>query len=323
MRRISKSDPVFVVVLTDDAVTVLFGTYVKFPLLFVFTLILWSEGALIFCSVKASTVVSPVKVTVASPETFDPPSIVIVVPLIDTDISSVISTILGSSMSSVINAGISMKRIYIEGDFVYHGIVPVTVFFVLIWSPFASTAYATTVIDADADRPWATASVPTGVVCSDPPFIVYLTCVILVPESCWAVNVTFVESNEAPVTLGIFLPVPPDFIRTIPEPPLEPSLFSPSLVPPPPPPVCLSASPLEIPSSPPLAPPPLPPLPVESELPDCPHPPPPPAKYPSSPYNIPYTADKSFPIPPSPPLPLYSLVAFAPGNIAPPPPPPP
>src|SRR5210317_2500067 len=123
MRRISKSEPVFDVVLKDDAVTSSLGTYVKFPFLFVFTLILWSEGCLIFCSVNALTVVSPVKVTVASPETFDPPSIVIVVPLIDTDISSVISTILGSSMSSVINAGISMKRIYIEGDFVYREIL--------------------------------------------------------------------------------------------------------------------------------------------------------------------------------------------------------
>src|SRR6056300_1563989 len=96
------------------------------------------------------------------------------------------------------------------------GIVPVTVFFALIWSPFASTAYATTVIDADTDRPWATASVPTGVVCSDPPFIVYLMSLILP----WTVNVTFVESNEAPVTLGMVLLVKfSNFTRTIPEPP--------------------------------------------------------------------------------------------------------
>src|SRR6056300_1653098 len=219
MRRISKSDPVFVVVLTDDAVTVSFGTYVKFPFLFVFTLILWSEGCFTFCSVNAFTVTSPVKVTDASPETFEPPSIVSVVPLIDTVIGSVISTIFGSSISSVINAGISMKRIYIEGDFVYHGIVPVTVFFVLIWSPFASTAYATTVIDADPDKLWATASVPTGVVCSEPPFIVYLMFVMSLEP--WTVNVTFVESNEAPVTLGMVLPtLLSNFTRTIPEPPL-------------------------------------------------------------------------------------------------------
>src|SRR6056300_2068700 len=99
------------------------------------------------------------------------------------------------------------------------GIVPVTVFFVLIWSPFASTAYATTVIDADPDKLWATASIPTGVVCSEPPFIVYLMFVMSLEP--WTVNVTFVESNEAPVTLGMVLPtLLSNFTRTIPEPPL-------------------------------------------------------------------------------------------------------
>ena len=59
------------------------------------------------------------------------------------------------------------------------GIVPVTVFLALNWLPFVSTAHATTDIDAADDRLWATASVPTGVVCSDPPFIVYLMFVML------------------------------------------------------------------------------------------------------------------------------------------------
>ena len=120
MRRISKSEPVFIVELTDEAVTPVFGVYVKLPLPFVFTLILCIEGSLKFVFVIVFTVTSPVKVIVDSPETLLPPSIVKVVPLIDAVIGSVISTISGVSISSVINAGISKKRIYIEGDFVFY-----------------------------------------------------------------------------------------------------------------------------------------------------------------------------------------------------------
>ena len=120
MRRISKSDPVFIVELTDEAVTPVFGVYVKLPTPFVLTEILCIEGSLKFVFVIVFTVTSPVKVIVDSPETLLPPSIVKVVPLIDVDIGSVISTISGVSISSVINAGISKKRIYIEGDFVFY-----------------------------------------------------------------------------------------------------------------------------------------------------------------------------------------------------------
>ena len=131
MRRISKSDPVFIVELTDEAVTPVFGVYVKLPFPFVFTLILCIEGVLKLLFDTVFTVTSPVKVIVASPETLLPPSIVKVVPLIDTVIGSVISTISGVSISSVSNAGTSRKRIYIEGDFLIYIFrpVPLTTFY--------------------------------------------------------------------------------------------------------------------------------------------------------------------------------------------------
>ena len=123
----------------------------------------------------------------------------------------------------------------------YDGTVPDTVFLTPNWLPLVSTAHATTDMAAAADKLCATESVPTAVDTSDPPFIVYLTCVILVPESCWTVNTIFDDVNEIPVTLGIFLSVPVVvFTRTIPEPPL-PALLVPLFTcphAPPPPPVC-------------------------------------------------------------------------------------